>query len=75
MQKHSFLFKNVRVEGTRDARLRMSAGRLCKTWPLIKDSVSSCTFENTGQNHLIKQKTITCTSKDLIYMHDTISQK
>ena len=29
----------------------------------------------TVQTHLIKQKTITRTSKDLIYMHDTMSQK
>ena len=39
----------------------------CKTCPFIQDGLSSCTFKNTGQTHQIKQ-TITCASKNLIYM-------
>ena len=38
--------------------------------PFIEDGLSSCTFKNTGPTHRIKQ-TITCASKNLIYMHDT----
>ena len=39
--------------------------------PFIEDGLSSCTFKNTGPTHRIKQ-TITCASKSLIYMHDSV---
>ena len=39
----------------------------CKTCSFVKDGISSCTFENTGQTHIIKQ-TITCASNNLIFM-------
>ena len=59
--------KNTRTQ-TSPPRIKKCNSKKCKTCAFIhQDGLSSCTLKNTGQVHHIKQ-TITCASKNLIYM-------
>ena len=59
--------KNTQTQQTSPPRIKKCNSKKCKTCSFIQDGLSSFTFKNIGQVHHIKQ-TITCASKNLIYM-------